>query len=46
MAFCATVLGQIVVYNIKSGAIQFDIAAHSRCINALDVVPEVGLVSP
>lgn len=42
--FCCTVLGQMVVYNAKSGSILFDIAAHAKCINALDVAHEVGLV--
>ena len=37
--------GQIIIYNSESGAKMVEIAAHARCINALDIAPDAGLVS-
>lgn len=37
--------GQIVIYDSDSGAKMVEIAAHSRCINALDIALQAGLVS-
>ena len=37
--------GQIVIYDSDSGAKMVEIAAHARCINAMDVATKAGLVS-
>lgn len=50
LCFCDSLLiggftnGQIVIYNSESGAKMVEIAAHARCISALDVAPASGLV--